>query len=162
MPSAAEQVFLCAFIFFVGLGIGGGLYETRVVYPNWMHAHTPDELGNKLASSGQAGAARRYWPLISPASALLALLNVFLGLHQEGLVRSLWLMSSLAIVLKSIATYGYFVPTYMRRIAKPGAIDILTLRRLVRTWTRLSPLRVLIETFAWITGICALLLYSRA
>jgi hypothetical protein len=158
MLTTADHIMLCAFIFLVGVGIGGGLYETRVVYPNWIHEATPGELANKLASSGQAGAAHRYWPLISPASAALAIVNVFLAWRQAGIVRDLWLMSSIAIVVKSIGTYGYFVPTYVRRIAKPEAMDRLTLGRLVRTWTRLSPWRVLVETFAWITGICALLL----
>jgi hypothetical protein len=158
MVTTTDEVLLCAFIFSVGLGIGGGLYETRVVYPNWAKDPTPDRLSEKLISSGQAGAARRYWPLVSPASALLAIVNMFLAWDQVGMVRDLWLMSSIAIVLKSLGTYGYFVPTYIRRIAKPNTMDAVTLRRLVRTWTRLSPLRIVVELFAWITGMWALLL----
>jgi hypothetical protein len=158
MVSITDQVLLCTFIFSVGVGIGGGLYETRVVYPNWAKAPTPEGLSEKLISSGQAGAARRYWPLVSPASALLAILNVFLALHQAGMVRNLWLMSSIAIVLKSIATYGYFVPTYIRQIGKPTVVNPATLRRIVRTWAGLSPLRIVAETFAWITGMWAILL----
>jgi hypothetical protein len=129
-----------------------------VVYPNWVKDPTPDTLSEKLISSGQAGAARRYWPLVSPASALLAILNVFLAWHQSGAVRGLWLVSSIAIVLKSIATYGYFVPTYIRQISKPTVMDSATLRRVVRTWVGLSPLRIVAETFAWITGMWAILL----
>lgn len=159
--STTDEILLSAFLFFVGLGIGGGLYETRAVYPNWSHEPTPSELGKRLASSGQTAAGRRYWPLVSPASALLALLNVFLAWHQAGLVRDLWLMSSVAIVLKSIGTYGYFVPTFVRRISKPETMEMLELRRVVHTWTRLSPLRVLVETFAWITGIWALVLAAK-
>jgi hypothetical protein len=158
MVTTAAQTLLCAFIFSVGLGIGGGLYETRVVYPNWSKDPTPDGLSEKLISSGQAGAARRYWPLVSPASALFAIVNMFLAWDQVGIVRELWLMSSIAIVLKSLGTYGYFVPTYIRRIAKPNTMDTMTLRRLVRQWTGLSPLRIVVEIFAWITGMWALLL----
>jgi hypothetical protein len=162
MVTTTDQVLLCMFIFSLGVGIGGGLYETRVVYPNWAKDPTPDGLAEKLISSGQAGAARRYWPLVSPASALLAIVNVFLAWHQVGVVRNLWLMSSIAIVLKSMGTYGYFVPTYIRRIANPRTMDALTLQRLVRQWTGLSPLRVVAETFAWITGMWAILLSCRA
>jgi hypothetical protein len=158
MVTTTDEVLLCAFIFSVGLGIGGGLYETRVVYPNWSEDPTPDGLSEKLISSGQAGAARRYWPLVSPASALLAVVNMFLPWDQVGMVRDLWLMSSIAVVLKSLGTYGYFVPTYIRRIAKPNTMDAVTLRRLVRRWTGLSPLRIVVEIFAWITGMWALLL----
>jgi hypothetical protein len=158
MSTTTEQILLGAFIFSVGMGIGGGVYETRVVYPNWTKEPTPNGLGAKLISSGQAGAARRYWPLISPTSALLALLNAFPAWHQIGLVRTLWLTSSVSIIIKSAGTYGYFVPTYIRRIAKPEKIEIMALRRVVRTWTNLSPLRVVVETFSWITGIWALMI----
>jgi hypothetical protein len=79
MLSATGQILLCAFISSVGVGIGGGLYEAHVVDPNWVHEPTPNELGNQPASSGQAAEARRYWPLISPASTLLAMLNVLLA-----------------------------------------------------------------------------------
>ena len=158
MVSITDQILLCAFIFSVGVGIGGGLYEARVVYPNWVNDPTPEGLSERLISSGQAGAARRYWPLISPASAVLAIVNVFLASRQSGMVGSLWLMSSLAIVLKSIATYGYFVPTYIRQIGKPSVVNPATLRRIVRTWVGLSPLRIVAETFAWITGMWAILL----
>jgi hypothetical protein len=162
MLTTAQQILLCAFIFSVAMGIGGGVYETRVVYPNWAKEPTPNGLGERLVSSGQAGAGRRYWPLVSPTSALLAILNAFFAWHQTGLVRTLWLMSSVSIILKSVGTYGYFVPTFIRRIAKPETMDTTALRRVVRTWTSLSPWRVLVETFAWITGIWALLLSSRA
>ena len=158
MPTTTDQILLCAFIFSVGMGIGGGVYETRVVYPNWITEPTPDGLGEKLVSSGQAGAARRYWPLISPTSALLAALNAFIAWHQIGLVRTLWLTSSILIIIKSAGTYGYFVPTYIHRIAKSETMDTMALLRVVRTWTILSPFRVLIETLAWITGIWALMI----
>ena len=159
MPTIAQQILLCVFVFSVGMGIGGGIYETRVVYPNWTKDPTPEGLSQKLVSSGQAGAGRSYWPLVSPTSALLAILNVLFAWHQTGLVRNLWLMSSISIVLKSVATYAYFVPTYIRRISKPETMNAAELRRIVRTWTTLSPLRVLVEMFAWITGILALLFF---
>jgi hypothetical protein len=160
MPTTTGQILLCALMFSVGMGIGGGVYETRVVYPNWITEPTPDGLGEKLVTSGQAGAARRYWPLISPTSALLAVLNAFLAWHQIGWVRTLWLTSSILILIKSAGTYGYFVPTYLHRIAKPETVDRVALLRVVRTWTILSPLRVLIETLAWITGIWALIIWK--
>jgi hypothetical protein len=61
-----------------------------------------------------------------------------------------------------VATYAYFVPTYIRRISKPETMNAAELRCIVRTWTTLSPLRVLVEMFAWITGILALLFSARS
>jgi hypothetical protein len=67
----------------------------------------------------------------------------------------------MTIVMKSVATYSYFVPTMMSRIARPANLDSSVLRQTIRVWTTLSPLRVIAELFAWITGIWALVLLSK-
>jgi hypothetical protein len=155
------QVAISLFIFFVGLGIGGGLYETRVVYPNWKADPTPERLPQKLIESGQALAGRRFWPFVSPVSALLAIWNAAIAWNQTGPVRTLWLTASIAIILKSIATYVYFVPTMIRRIGRAEGMDVATLQSTVRIWTTLSPLRILVELFAWIVGLRVLTILSR-
>jgi hypothetical protein len=155
------QVAISLFIFFVGLGIGGGLYETLVVYPNWKTDPMPDGLPQKLRESGQARAGRRFWPFVSPVSALLAICNAAIAWNQTGPVRTLWLAASIAIIVKSIATYGYFVPTMVRRIGRAEGMDAATLQSTVRIWTTLSPLRILVEIFAWVVGLKVLTILSR-
>jgi hypothetical protein len=155
------HAWLGALIFFNGIGMGGGLYETRAVYPNWRIAPQPAELGEKLRLSGQAGAARRFWPFVSPISALLAIVNVCVAWHQAGLVGTLWLMAALTIVLKSVGTYAYFVPTYVRRIARAKTMDPETLGRVVHMWTSLSPIRVVFEALASVAALGALLIAAK-
>jgi hypothetical protein len=53
-----NDVLLPLLIFFTGLGIGGGLYETIVVYPRWKIDPTPATLTQKLESSGQNAALK--------------------------------------------------------------------------------------------------------
>jgi hypothetical protein len=161
MTASGEQLSLGLFIFSVGLGIGGGLYETRAVYPNWTRDPDPHTLSAKLRSSGQAGAGRRFWPFVSPASMLLALFNLYLAWQQTGPLRTIWFASGMVIVVKSIATYSYFAPTMMRRIERAEKMDRNVLRQTVRIWAALSPLRVIAELFAWTSGIWALILLSK-
>ena len=161
MTAFGEQLSLGLFIFSISLGIGGGLYETRVVYPNWTRDPDPQTLGAKLISSGQARAGRRFWPFVSPASMLLALFNANLAWQQTGSLRTIWFASAMVIVVKSIATYSHFAPTMMRRIERAEKMDRNILRRTVQTWAALSPLRVIAELFAWTSGIWALILLSK-
>jgi hypothetical protein len=161
MTAFGEQLSLSLFIFSVGIGIGGGLYETRAVYPNWTRDPDPQTLGVKLRSSGQAGAGRRFWPFVSPASMLLALFNLYLAWQQTGSLRTIWFASAMVIVVKSIATYSYFAPTMMRRIERAEKMERNILRRTVRIWAALSPLRVIAELFAWTSGLWALILLSK-
>ena len=161
MTTIGEQFSLSLFIFSVGIGIGAGLYETRVVYPNWTLDPNPQTLGAKLISSGQAGAGRRFWPFVSPASMLLALFNLYLAWQQTGSLRNIWFASAMVIVVKSIATYSYFAPAMIRRIGRAEKMDGNVLRKTVRIWAALSPVRVIAELFAWTLGIWALILLSK-
>jgi hypothetical protein len=161
MSIAIEPEALSLFLFFISIGIGAGLYETRVVYPNWAVDALPTTLGSKLVSSGQAGAARRFWPFVSPIAMLLAVVNIYFAWHQAGAVRLLWLISSLTIVVKSLATYAYFAPVMMRHIERSEEMDLGTLRRMIAMWTMLSPMRIIAEVIAWISGIGTLILISK-
>jgi hypothetical protein len=157
-----DCVFLSVFLLFVSVGMGAGLYEARVVYPNWARDALPAMLGEKLISSGQAAAARRFWPFVSPAALLLAVVNGYLAWQQVGIVRQVWLAASLIIIIKSVVTYVYFVPTMMRRFEHAAGIEPIILRRMVSVWTALSPLRAVAEFIAWTAGICALILVARS
>jgi hypothetical protein len=156
-----DQVSLSLFILFLSLGMGGGLYETLVVYPNWKTNPTPQGFAKRLKESGQALAGRRFWPLISPMTALLALLNLFLAWQETHLLRAVWLTAAIAVIVKSIATYAYFVPTMIRKLAKAAEMSPEELTKTVKLWTALSPLRLFMEFFGWIAALCAWSLLGR-
>jgi hypothetical protein len=156
-----DQIALSLFLFFLSLGMGGGLYEVLAVYPNWKNNPTPQTFSQKLKDSGQALAGRRFWPFISPTTALLALVNLFLAWHAPGILRTVWLAAAVAIIVKSIATYTYFVPTMIRKLAKAEAMSPEDLTKTVNRWTTLSPLRLSLELFAWIAAVWAWFLLGR-
>jgi hypothetical protein len=159
---ALDCLILSIFLLFVSLGMGAGLYEARVVYPNWATDALPATLGAKLISSGQAGAARRFWPFVSPAVLLLAILNSYLAWQQVGAVRLVWLAASLTIIVKSLATYVYFAPTMMRSFEHATRMEATHLRRMISQWTMLSRLRAVAEFIAWAAGVYALVLMARS
>jgi hypothetical protein len=150
-----DDVLLSLLIFFTGLGIGGGLYEALVVYPRWKKDPTPTTLTQKLESSGQ-NAALKFWPLVSPISALLSIINMLVAWRSVGLTTA-WFSAALIIFLKSLATYLYFVPTMMRKFKRPETMDAEKLRKSVALWTSLSPVRIVVEVVAWIGALSALL-----
>jgi len=156
-----DQIALSLFIFFLSLGMGGGLYEVLAVYPNWKNNPTPQTFSQKLEDSGQSLAGRRFWPFISPTTALLALVNLFLAWHAPGMLRTVWLAAAVVVIVKSIATYTYFVPTMIRKLAKAETMRPEDLTKTVNQWTALSPLRLCLELFAWIAAVWAWSLLGR-
>jgi hypothetical protein len=148
---------LILFIFYIGLEIGGGLYETLVIYPRWKKDPTPETLAQNLETSGQ-NAALRFWPFISPLSGLLSAINMVLALQSGGELKVLWFGAAFLIILKSVVTYLYFVPTMMRTFRRAETMDAKKLKIAVKLWTSLSPIRAIFEVVAWIMALWALLL----
>lgn len=148
--------FLWLFVILSGVAIGGGIYEVRAVYPNWKKDPTPGTLARRLRESSQMSAARRFWPFVSPFLSVLSLLNIWAALQASGTIRLVWLAAAVAVVIRSLAGYSYFVPTMMRKIEKPEGMEQRDLARVVKRWTSLSPLRLYIEFPAWIAALWVL------
>jgi hypothetical protein len=133
----------------VTLSLGGGLYEILVIYPSWKHDVDPLTLRDKLQSSGQINAGKRFWPLVSPAQGLLALINIVLVWNYSGGANIYWLSAAIIIFINRIITFSYFIPVMIRKIMEPEHVEASRLRSIVKRWTALSPLRLIPELFAW-------------
>lgn len=141
----------------VTLSMGGGLYEILVIYPNWKYNVHPRTLRDKLESSGQLNAAKRFWPLVSPAQVLLAMINIALACWYHGAGQGYWLAAAITIFVTRCITFSYFIPVMIRKIMQPEKFDVGQLQAIVKQWTGLSPLRLVPEFAAWGLLIIALI-----
>jgi hypothetical protein len=137
--------------------MGGGLYEILVIYPNWKHDVDPHTLRAKLESSGQLLAARRFWPLVSPAQALLSIINIILAWKYTGDAHNYWLFAAIAVFVTRVITFSYFIPVMIRKIMQPEQVEKSQLQAIVKQWTGLSPLRLIPEFFAWVMLVIVLM-----
>jgi hypothetical protein len=144
------------FVIFTGVAIGGAIYEVRAVYPNWMKDPKPETLARRLKESSQTSAGRRFWPFISPLLTVLSALNIWAASQTTGVIRLVWLAAAIAVAIRSIAGYSYFVPTMMRQFEKPETMTPTDLEKAVRRWTSLSPWRLYLEFPAWIAALWVL------
>jgi len=140
----------------VTLSMGGGLYEVLVIYPGWKHDVDPLTLRGRLQSSGQILAAKRFWPIVSPAQVLLSVINIPLAWNHTGGAHAYWLAAAVAVFISRVITFSYFIPVMIRKIMQPETIEASRLRAIVKQWIALSPLRLVIELFAWIMLVLAL------
>ena len=152
--------FLVLFILFIQFGMGGGLYEFLVIYPNWTKDARPENLVKKLRESGQANANRRFWPLVSPALTLLSIINMALAWKNPGPAHTVWMTASLIVFTNRVITFSWFIPTMLRKFEHPEKIDAQQLQKTVRLWSRLSPVRILVELSAWAFALWALVLLA--
>ena len=152
-----DTIALILFFLTVTLSMGGGLYEILVIYPNWKHDVDPLTLRAKLESSGQILAAKRFWPLVSPAQGLLSIINIILAWQYTGGAHCYWLAAAIAVFVTRIITFSYFIPVMIRKIMRPEQVETDRLQAIVKQWTALSPLRLAPEFFAWCLLVVALM-----
>lgn len=137
--------------------MGGGLYEILVIYPNWKQDVDPLTLRAKLESSGQILAAKRFWPLVSPAQGLLSIVNIILAWKYTSDAHDYWLVAAIAVFVTRVITFSHFIPVMIRKIMQPEKVEASRLRAVVKRWTALSPLRLIPELFAWTMLVIALM-----
>ncbi|MBS1533276.1 MAG: hypothetical protein JSU01_23455 [Bacteroidetes bacterium] len=141
----------------VTLSMGGGLYEILVIYPNWKHDVDPRTLRNKLELSGMMNAAKRFWPLVSPAQVLLSMVNIVMACLYHGPALGYWLAAAIAIFINRVFTFSYFIPVMIQKIMQPEKIEAGRLKAIVKQWMALSPLRLIPEFVAWGLLVVALM-----
>ena len=141
----------------VTLGLGGGLYEILVIYPGWKHDVDPLTLRSKLQSSGQILAAKRFWPIVSPAQVLLSIISIVLFWNYKGGAQPYLMAAAVAVFIDRVITFSYFIPVMIRKIMEPEKIEKSRLQKIVRQWIMLSPIRVVFGLFVWIMLVVALM-----
>jgi len=155
-------IVLALLLLTIVLSAGGGLYEILVIYPNWKSSVNSAELKERLHSSGQIYAGTRFWPLASPAQALLSIANLILAWRYDGPAHTLWLITAILIFVTRVITFSYFIPVMLNKLMRAEKVPAGELPGIIKRWTTLSPLRLISEFAALFTGVWALLLLAAA
>jgi hypothetical protein len=143
-------VILWLFVIALGLDLGAGLYEARIVVPLWAGG-VPDTLaaGNPYARVA-IDAGMRFWAYVTSTVAILAVLAVIGGVFAPAPQR-VWQMAAAALELVAVAmTLLYFRPTLVRLFMGHGAgLPPAAIVSTVHEWVALSRVRIVISAVAW-------------
>ncbi|MGH2688810.1 MAG: DUF1772 domain-containing protein [Actinomycetota bacterium] len=153
-------IWLGLLVIFVGIQFGAGLYEKLVVVPQW--AGLPgDRVVGGIESSGMKDAGRVFWPFVSPAVALLAVVNLILAWRSRAVNRPWWLAGAAIMVVYALFSYSFFVPQMLMLQASGGAWSARRIESLVASWTGLNYLRMTLGGAGWLCLLRALSLSRR-
>jgi hypothetical protein len=97
-----KTTLLWLFVINLGIACGAGLYEARVVIPQW--ADIPPE---KWPNTGLM-----FWVYVTTVPlTLFTLANLIAAWMDESRRRKWWLGAATIIFIERIATFSYFIPT---------------------------------------------------
>lgn len=96
-----KHIILWLFIIFLGVSFGAGIYESRIVIPQWINIPTDQWPNTGLL----------FWVYVTTIPlTLLTILNAISAWRECSSIRSWWLSAVLLISIERIATFSYFIP----------------------------------------------------
>jgi hypothetical protein len=144
---------LWLFVIALGIQTGAALFEARVLVPLWANSPPASVLAYH-ATTIKPDSGRRLWIFLTPATGVIALLNLFVAWHAAEPQRTWWLIAAATIVAIVAITFAYFVPVLLK-LANAPAIPPAQLPGMVRSWVFLNWFRFAFLLAAWLAALKA-------
>ncbi|HEX7119357.1 MAG TPA: hypothetical protein VF212_11240 [Longimicrobiales bacterium] len=152
MSRRIPRILLWLFVMNLGIALGAGLYEGRIVVPDWIVA---TEAGARwdAATALADDTGRRFWVAVTTVPlTLLTLANLFVAWRATGRLRRWWLGAAGFALADRVFTFSYFIPTMVRLT---GAPDSPASVAAALQWANLNHVRHLILLTAWLAALKA-------
>jgi hypothetical protein len=152
MSTSVSTILLWLFVINLGIAFGAGLYEHRIVTPDWI-------ADDGSRSHWNAEAARRddtglrFWAYVTTGPlTLLTLANLFVAWKTSGPERGWWITAALVVLGDRTLTFFYFIPTMAGLMNAPDSTaSVATATR----WMTLNYLRHALVLGGWLAALKA-------
>jgi len=156
MAASLSTIILWLFVINLGIAFGAGLYESRIVVPQWLTA-VPGAGDRWNAEAAQeANVGLRFWIYVTTVPlTLLTLASLVTAWWTSEPVRQWWLIAAAAALADRVMTFTYFIPT-MLALMRNGALAQSDAASKARLWARLGYVRHAATLVAWLAALMAL------
>ena len=153
------RITLWLFVIALGLDLGAGVYEARIVVPLWASG-----VPGTLAAGNPYGrlaidAGIRFWARMTSTVALFAVLALVFGYRTSPTQRAWRSFAAVAELAVVATTLLYFRPTLVRLFMGHGVgLSAASIASTVSRWVMWSNVRIVISFVAWCAALRALAL----
>jgi hypothetical protein len=145
MESSWKSILLWLFVINLGLACGAGLYESRVVIPQWA----------EIPAQHWPNTGLMFWVYVTTIPlTLLTGANLISAWTDRSAKRQWWLSAAGVILLERIATFAYFIPA-MVDLTQPELPDV-TVKAGLSEWLFFNHGRHVLSLTGWLLALKAL------
>jgi hypothetical protein len=153
-------IILSLFLVNLGIAFGAGLYESRVMVPQWLSFSPEAGYRWNVDSARNANSGLRFWVYVTTVPlTLLTLASLVAAWWTPIPVRNWWLVAAAAVLVDRAMTFGYFIPTMLSLMnadmSPAGAVAKAT------QWVNLGYVRHAATLAGWLAALRAFALLSR-
>lgn len=150
--SRLTVIFLWLLVINLGLALGAGIYESRVIIPQWL----------AMPREAWTDAGRTFWVYVTTGPLTLLTLANLAAAWGDGPPRRTWWMGAAVIALvERGATFAYFIPTLLHLETTPGLAPQEIADGLLR-WAFFNYGRHALLFASWLCALYALTLAGEA
>src|SRR5215467_10943841 len=108
------EVLLWLFVINLGIAFGAGLYESRIVVPQWFSFSRDAGYRWNAEAARNANVGLRFWVYVTTVPlTLLTLASLVAAWWTPTEIRNWWLAAAAAVLVDRVMTFGYFIPTML-------------------------------------------------
>jgi hypothetical protein len=148
------RILLWLFVINLGIAFGAGLYESRIMFPQWLIFSAESGYQWNAEAARQANTGLRFWVHVTTVPlTLLSLANLAAAWRAQGTIRGWWLVAAGVSLAERIFTFLYFIPTMVRlmgdTLSRPEAVSLAS------QWDNLNYVRHAIVLVSWLAALKA-------
>jgi hypothetical protein len=150
MSARASRVLLWLLIINLGIAFGAGLYEHRIVVPDWLTSSASGQHWSAEAAE-RDDTGRRFWAFVTTGPlTLLTLANLYAAWRSVGEIRRWWLVAAIAALADRALTFGYFIPTMIGLLGAPDSPESVAI---ATRWSTFNYVRHALVLAAWLAAL---------
>ncbi len=154
-----SEMLLWAFVLNLGIAFGAGLYETKIILPQWFKKSGSGYVLDTL-SMRETDTGRKFWGFVTTMPlTLLTVINLVFAWQTSGNLYNWWLSAGLITLTERLGTFGCFIPTAIKLMKEEDISSKETTTR-IRTWILGNYIRMALNFIGWIAALKALTLYN--
>ena len=141
-----KEIVLWLFVINLGIAFGAGLYEARVVIPQWENMSPRDWPNTGLM----------FWVYVTTVPlTLLTIASLFAAWWAQGPRRVWYLVAVCIIIVERVATFSYFIPTMVRLMGTEGLAHA-DVKVALSHWLLMNHGRHVLMLAGWLAALKAL------
>jgi hypothetical protein len=155
MAESIVSIVLWLFVINLGIAFGAGLYEGRIVVPQWLSSSQGGGYHWHAEAARQSDVGLRFWVYVTTVPlTLLTLASLVAVWWTPSVVRVWWLGAVAAVLVERAMTFAYFIPT-MLKLMRDGTFGESEAVDKALQWVNLGYVRYTATLVAWLTALKA-------
>ncbi len=153
MPSHIPEILLWLFVINLGIAYGAGLYEKKIVVPDWFAANGVAGLRVDRAAMRHSNTGLRFWAFVTTGPlTLLTLANLVVAWQSAGPRHDWWMAAAGITLVERTGTFAFFIPTAIK-LMRDDDLPESKLSAMGSRWMRLNYLRDALALIGWLAAL---------